>query len=76
MENNLPQRKNLRLRNFDYSSAGAYFVTICTQNREKILSEVIKANATSVNEMFDLESVGDGCERDASAPCFYIEKVL
>ena len=62
MENNLPQRKNLRLRNFDYSSAGAYFVTICTQNRAKILSEVIKANATSVNEMLDLESVGDGCE--------------
>ncbi len=28
-----PSRKNLRLKNWDYSSAGYYFVTICTQNR-------------------------------------------
>ncbi len=28
------QRKSIRLENFDYSSAGAYFITICTQMRE------------------------------------------
>jgi putative transposase len=27
------QRKNIRLENFDYSSPGAYFITICTQTR-------------------------------------------
>ena len=26
-------RHSIRLKDFDYSSAGAYFVTICTENR-------------------------------------------
>ena len=34
----LPKRKHPRLDNYDYSTAGAYFVTICTQNRRCILS--------------------------------------
>ena len=36
-KNTLPKRKSTRLKNFDYSSNGAYFVTICTHNKEKIL---------------------------------------
>ena len=35
------QRKTIRLKGFDYSSEGAYFVTICTQDRKQILSEII-----------------------------------
>lgn len=30
----LRDRKNIRLRNYDYASDGWYFVTICTGNRE------------------------------------------
>ena len=30
-----PKRKIIRLQNYDYSSNGAYFVTICTQNRRR-----------------------------------------
>lgn len=33
MDNKFPVRKNLRLENYDYSQNGAYFITICTQNR-------------------------------------------
>ena len=29
-----PKRKDIRLKNYDYSSPGAYFVTICTENRK------------------------------------------
>ena len=36
----LPKRKALRLPEFDYSSSGAYFVTICTQDRRCILSRI------------------------------------
>ena len=36
MEKGLPQRKKNRLRNFDYSSCGAYFITICTKERKSI----------------------------------------
>ena len=32
----LPKRKHNRIYDFDYSTPGAYFVTICTANREKI----------------------------------------
>ncbi|MDD4530125.1 MAG: transposase [Candidatus Gracilibacteria bacterium] len=38
---NGPHRKNLRLKNFDYSQNGYYFITICTQNRENHFGKII-----------------------------------
>lgn len=37
----LPTRKHPRLNSFDYSSSGAYFITICTQDRRCILSRIV-----------------------------------
>jgi len=37
----LPKRKSTRLKDYDYSTPGAYFVTICTQNRKCILSDIV-----------------------------------
>jgi putative transposase len=37
----LPQRRSIRLRDWDYSSRGYYFVTICTQNRECLFGKSI-----------------------------------
>lgn len=34
-------RQSLRLRDYDYSRAGAYFVTICTWQRECLFGEVV-----------------------------------
>ena len=34
--NEQPERKQNRIENYDYATCGAYFVTICTVNREKI----------------------------------------
>ena len=34
MEEKLPVRKRNRLEYFDYSSCGAYFITICTHNKK------------------------------------------
>ncbi len=34
-------RRSIRLRGYDYSSPGAYFVTICTQERECVLDDPI-----------------------------------
>lgn len=39
----LPKRKNLRLKNFDYSADGYYFITICTHNRQKLFGEIVGA---------------------------------
>ena len=43
--NDLPVRKPNRLKQFDYSSANAYFITICTQKRECILGEIVGASS-------------------------------
>ena len=37
MEEKLPKRKDIRLKNYDYFEPGAYFITICTKNKEKLL---------------------------------------
>ena len=34
--NELPKRKPIRIADYDYSTPGAYFITVCTANREKI----------------------------------------
>ncbi len=36
----LPMRKQIRLPDYDYSSPGAYFVTICTHEKRRILSSI------------------------------------
>ena len=41
IENDLPKRKPTRLGCFDYSTTGAYFVTICTEDRQEILSNIV-----------------------------------
>ena len=40
MMSNLPKRTHPRLKNFDYSKNGYYFVTICTADHKEILSTV------------------------------------
>ena len=41
MENGLPKRKHPRLNDYDYSTTGAYFITICTQSRRCLLSHIV-----------------------------------
>ena len=43
----LPRRKLLRLSNYDYSTPGAYFITICTAERRCILSDITVGAAIS-----------------------------
>ena len=38
---NTHHRRSIRLKNHDYSSAGEYFVTICSYERECIFGEII-----------------------------------
>lgn len=34
-------RRSIRLRGYDYSQAGSYFVTICTQNRARLFGDIV-----------------------------------
>ena len=42
MDKEIPRRKELRIKQYDYSSTGAYFITICIKDRKRILSDIIK----------------------------------
>ena len=37
----LPNRKRIRLKDYDYSQNGYYFITVCTHNKQKILCDVV-----------------------------------
>ena len=41
----LPKRKPNRILHFDYSTPGAYFVTICTQDKAPLLGTVVGGGA-------------------------------
>lgn len=47
-----PKRKILRLKDYDYSSVGWYYVTICTQDQKCLFGKII-------NEKMVLNSVGE-----------------
>lgn len=42
----LPKRKQTRLKDFDYSSNGAYFLTLCTENHRQTLSQIVGGAAS------------------------------
>ena len=54
IEKDLPQRKPTRLTGFDYNTNGAYFITICTQNRRKLLSRVVGDDVLGVPKSVEL----------------------
>jgi hypothetical protein len=37
-------RRSIRIKGYDYSQPGAYFVTICTRDRECLLGSVLRLN--------------------------------
>ncbi len=41
-----PQRKPNRLKDFDYSQNGAYFITICVKDKKKLLGEIAAGQDT------------------------------
>jgi REP element-mobilizing transposase RayT len=41
MDKNKYNRCSIRLKNYDYSSPGTYFITICTYNRQCLFGEIV-----------------------------------
>ena len=54
-------RKSIRLKDYDYSKEGLYFITICTQNRENLFGEIINKNvgAGSSCPNIELTKIGE-----------------
>ena len=70
----IPMRKRMRLQNYDYSSLGVYFITICVKNKHAVLGTVVEnalARDFSVKNVdagdFDVEDAfaGDAVVGDA-----------
>lgn len=61
------RRRSLRLQGFDYSKEGAYFVTVCTRNRECLFGAVVdgKMHLNDVGRV--VQSVWDGLSERFSA---------
>ena len=41
----LPKRQPNRLKGYDYSQSGAYFITICVKDRQKLLGKIVGGDA-------------------------------
>jgi len=55
----LPKRKNIRLKEYDYSKNGAYFITVCVNGRNHLLWEnCVGANSVRPNETSQLSNYG------------------
>ena len=67
MREKLPQRKKIRLKDYDYSKENMYFITICVKNRAELLGKItednkieltkegkiLKQNINKISEIYD-----------------------
>ena len=64
-------RRSIRLKGYDYSSPGEYFITICTNNRECVFGDVINSKMVLNNlgeiarkEWLNTENIRDNVKLD------------
>ena len=64
MEDKLPKRKHPRLKDFNYDISGAYFITICVQDRKSLLSHVGRGLAPAEEDRVVLTLFGKIVEEE------------
>ena len=59
MQKTLPTRKKIRLEGYDYSQAGAYFVTLCVKGKHDLFGQVVGAvvNRPSYVQLTDIGKI-------------------
>ena len=55
----LPNRKHPRLKDYDYSSIGAYFITVCARNKECIFSRITVSSVIGALRRFTNQETGE-----------------
>lgn len=73
--NDLPERKSIRIEGYDYSTPGAYFITICTANREKIFWNSVGADIIRP-QIVPLSTVGKIAEQGILQMAEHYENVV
>lgn len=56
---NMPTRKNIRLKNYNYSTTGTYFITICVMGRKNLLSAILIDNDLPIIELSKYGEIAD-----------------
>jgi len=54
----LPERKPNRLKDYDYSQSGAYFVTICTKDHKHLFGKITVGASVLARPNIELSSLG------------------
>ncbi len=57
MRKELPQRKRNRLENYDYSTSGAYFLTICTKDKKCLFWKNNTANCVGEDTILQPDNI-------------------
>ena len=60
-------RRSIRLKGYDYSQEGLYFVTLCVQNRQCLFGKIVGAGSTRPNND-NAVSIGAGEPQWAGEP--------
>ena len=62
----MQKRKHPRLKQYDYSQPGAYFITFCTKNRELLLSGITQPDpyAPAVTRLTEIGRIVEGKLRE------------
>ena len=55
----LPKRKHPRLKEYDYSQNGYYFVTVCVKNREPLLGSINVGRDAHIPPTVELTQIGE-----------------
>ena len=63
----LPKRKRTRLSAYDYSGPGVYFLTVCTHNRECLLSQIAPVGEGLAPPVVSLTEIGKIVEEEILA---------
>lgn len=63
MTKNFPQRKHPRLKNYDYSLNGCYFVTLCIKNKQQLLGNIYKGKNEFLPPQIELSTIGKVVEK-------------
>ena len=56
--NKIKTRKQLRIKEYDYSNEGYYYITICTKNKIKILSKINVGVVAHGDPQIELTQIG------------------
>ncbi len=58
MESIFPKRKEIRLGNYDYSTCGVYFITICTKQKKPLFWDNVGATCGRPENEYQLSDCG------------------